>query len=134
MTDIVKKTVTTSSVVPDEVNVVTKVPVVVAATETQTIEYLIYYLLGALEILLSFRLILKLTGASLTSGFVRMIYGLSDIFIWPFEGIFRREFAQGVETTAVLEPATLVAILVYAIVAWGIAQFVRISSGEQIVE
>lgn len=103
----------------------------VGASNSQTTEYLIYYFFGALEILLAFRLILKLTGASLTSGFVAMIYGLSNIFVWPFEGIFRRAFAQGVETTSVLEPATLVALAVYAVVAWGIVKLVRISSGEQ---
>lgn len=109
-------------------------PVVKAATTTQQAEYIVYYLFGALEILLAFRLVLKLAGASLASGFVNLVYGLSGIFIMPFEGIFRRGFAQGVETTAVLEPATLVAIAVYAVVAWGIAKFIRISSGEQQVD
>ena len=101
------------------------------ASNSQTTEYLVYYFFGALEILLAFRLILKLTGASLASGFVKMIYGITGIFTWPFEGIFRRAFAQGVETTSVLEPATIVALAVYAIVAWGIVKLVRISSGEQ---
>ena len=62
----------------------------VEASNTQTAEYLIYYVLGTLEILLAFRLLLKLAGASLSSGFVRMIYGLTSIFVWPFEGIFRK--------------------------------------------
>ncbi|HCX25775.1 MAG: hypothetical protein UX08_C0012G0051 [Candidatus Collierbacteria bacterium GW2011_GWB1_45_35] len=103
----------------------------VEASNTQTAEYLIYYVLGTLEILLAFRLLLKLAGASLSSGFVRMIYGLTSIFVWPFEGIFRKGFAQGVETTSVLEPATIVALIVYAILAWGIVKLVRISSGEK---
>jgi len=60
-----------------------------------------------------------------------MIYGLTGIFIWPFEGIFRRGFAQGVETTSVLEPATLVALIVYAILAWGIVKLIRIYSMEK---
>lgn len=101
------------------------------ASNSQTIEYLVYYFFGALEILLAFRLILKLAGASMASGFVKMIYGLTGIFTWPFEGIFRKAFTQGVETTSVLEPATIVALGVYAIVAWGIVKLVRISSGEQ---
>lgn len=109
-------------------------PVVKAATSAQQAEYVVYYLFGALEILLAFRLILKLAGASLSSAFVSLVYSLSSIFIVPFEGIFRRGFAQGVETTAVLEPATLVAIAVYAVLAWGIVKFIRISSGEQQVD
>ena len=104
------------------------------ASDSQKIEYLIYYFFGLLEILLAFRLVFKLAGASMASGFVKMIYGLTNIMIWPFEGIFRRGFAQGVETTSVLEPATLVSLAVYAIAAWGIVKLVRISSGEKQAE
>lgn len=103
----------------------------VEASNSQTTEYLVYYIFGALEILLAFRLVLKLMGASLASGFVRLIYALTGIFTMPFEGIFRRGVAQGLETTAVLEPATLVALIVYVIIAWGIVKLVRISSKEQ---
>ncbi|MFA5025314.1 MAG: YggT family protein [Candidatus Shapirobacteria bacterium] len=106
-------------------------PVVNEATKSQKIEYVVYFLFGALEILLAFRLILKLTGASLASGFVRLIYSLTGIFILPFNGIFSKGYAQGVETTSVLEPATIVAIFVYMLVAWGIVKLVHISSGER---
>lgn len=102
-----------------------------AATSSQTVEYLIYFLFGALEVLLAFRLVLKLTGASMASAFVGLIYGLTGIFILPFEGIFRRGYAQGVEATSVLEPSTLVAIIVYAVLAWGMVKLIRILSGEQ---
>jgi len=101
------------------------------ASSSQTIEYLVYFLFGALEILLTFRLVLKLLGASLSSYFVSLVYGVSGIFILPFEGIFRRGLNQGLETTSVLEPSAMVAIIVYAIVAWGIVKLVRIASGEQ---
>ena len=103
----------------------------IEASNTLTAEYVVYYILGALEILLAFRVLLKLTGASISSGFVQMIYGLTSIFVWPFEGIFRRAFAQGVETTSIFEPASIVAMMVYAILAWGIVKFIRISSGEK---
>ena len=49
----------------------------------------------------------------------------------PFEGIFRRAFAPGVENTSVFEPATLVAAIVYILLAWGIVKLVSISSGEK---
>lgn len=101
------------------------------ATKSQTTEYLIYLFFGALEILLAFRLVLKFMGASTSSTFVTWIYGLSRIFILPFEGIFRRGLNQGLETTSVLEPSTLVAIIVYSILAWGIVKLVRVLSGEK---
>jgi hypothetical protein len=75
--------------------------------------------------------VLKLAGASLSSTFVGFIYGVSGIFIAPFAGIFRRGFAPGVETTSVFEPATLVAIIVYAVLIWGIVKLIRIFSGKQ---
>ena len=128
MAEIVKETTTIQE---DNTNRVKTIPVKSGATSFQTVEYLIYFFFGALEILLVFRLILKLTGASLSSAFVGLIYGLTGIFILPFEGIFRRGFTQGIETTSVLEPSTLVAIIVYAVLAWGIVKLLRILSGEK---
>lgn len=119
MTEIIKETVVETS------------PTKVEATRSQTIEYLVYFFFGALDVLLAFRLVLKFMGASISSGFVGLIYSLTGIFIVPFEGIFRRWFAQGVETTSVFEPSTLVALIVYAVLAWGIVKLIRISSGKQ---
>ena len=100
-----------------------------AATSPETIEYLVYFFFGVLDILLAFRLVLKLMGASMFSTFVSFIYGLTGLFIAPFEGIFRRGFSEGIETTSVLEPATVVAIIVYSFMAWGIVKLIRIFSG-----
>ena len=102
-----------------------------AATSSQTIEYLIYFLFGALDVLLAFRLVFKLAGAGTSSAFVQFIYGITGLFILPFEGIFRRGISQGLETTSVLEPSTLVALVVYAFAAWGIVKLVKIVSGEK---
>ena len=128
MAEIIEESVTTQNEGPKEA-VTTETKRV--ASSSQTVEYLIYFLFGALEILLAFRLVLKLMGASLASGFVRLIYSLTGIFILPFEGIFRRGYTQGVETTSVLEPSTLVAMIVYAVLAWGIVKLVKIFSGEK---
>ena len=102
-----------------------------AASGSQTAEYIVYFLFGLLEVLLAFRFLLKLTGASASSGFVGFIYSFSGAFTWPFEGIFRAFFGQGVETTSVFEPSTLVAIVVYSIIGWGIVKLVQILSGEK---
>lgn len=110
---------------------VVSAPVKSEATSYQTVEYLVYFFFGALEILLVFRLVLKLLGASFSNAFVGLIYGLSGIFILPFQGIFHQATTPGVETTAVLEPATLVAIIVYAVLAVGVVKLVRILSGKR---
>jgi hypothetical protein len=128
MAEIVKETVTTQNQGP-KAAVTTEVKQV--ASGHQTIEYLIYFIFGALEVLLVFRLVLKLMGANPASAFVNFIYSLTRIFILPFEGIFRRGFTEGIETTSVLEPSVIVAIVVYAVVAWGVVMLVRILSRER---
>jgi hypothetical protein len=67
----------------------------------------------------------------MSSAFVAFIYGLTGLFILPFEGIFHRGLSQGIETTSILEPSTLTAIIVYALLAWGIVKLLRIFTGEQ---
>ncbi|OGD73668.1 hypothetical protein A3K29_02415 [Candidatus Collierbacteria bacterium RIFOXYB2_FULL_46_14] len=106
-------------------------PVTRQATDSQTIEYFVYFIFGIIEILLVFRLILKLMGASTISGFVNFIYAITGVFTLPFQGIFRSAVTEGLETASVLEPSTMVALIVYMIVAWGIVALVRIFSGEQ---
>lgn len=101
------------------------------ATKTQTIEYVLYFIFGLLASLLAFRFVFKLTGASTGSSFVDFIYTTTGLLIVPFEGIFRRATAQGVETTSVFEPATIIAIIVYAMVTWGFVLLIRIFSREK---
>ncbi len=115
----------------DESKPVMATQVKTAATSSQTIEYLIYFFFGLLDVLLVFRLVFKMAGASITSAFVSFIYGVTGLFILPFEGIFRTGVSRGLETTAILEPATLLALVVYPFLAWGIVKLVRIFSGEQ---
>lgn len=126
MAELVKETVTTQENSPVATSTKSE-----QATSYQTIEYLIYFFFGALEIFLIFRLILRLTGANSFSAFVGLIYGITGVFIVPFQGIFHQATAAGVETTAVLEPSTLVAIVVYAVLAVGIVKLLRILSGKK---
>lgn len=86
---------------------------------TLAVTRVIYWLLGILEGLLAFRLILKLFGASTSSSFVAFIYNVTKIFVAPFAGIFK-SVESGFETS------TLIAMLVYALVGWGIAKLVAI--------
>ena len=86
----------------------------------------IYYALGVLEVILAFRLVFKLLGANPNSGFVAVIYSISAIFLAPFSGIFRPAVTKGLETQAVFEPASLIAMIVYAIIAYGIVRLIDI--------
>ncbi|MCF8019394.1 MAG: YggT family protein [Vallitaleaceae bacterium] len=92
---------------------------------------IVMYILGILEALLAFRFVFRLLGANPGSPFVSAIYSLSDLFLVPFVGIFRTGTAQGIETTAYLEAATLIAMAVYALLAYGIIRIVEIMKKPQ---
>lgn len=77
---------------------------------------IIWYIVGVIEVLLTFRIVLKLLGANPYSGFVNFIYALSNPFALPFAGILGISAASDV----VLEWSTFIAMAVYAIVAYGI--------------
>jgi hypothetical protein len=87
---------------------------------------IVYYILGAFEALFAFRLIFKLLGANPESTFVSLIYNLSGNFLAPFSGIFRPAVTQGIETQSVLEPTTIIAMFVYALIAHGIVRLIEI--------
>jgi hypothetical protein len=83
---------------------------------------LIFFVLGALEVLLGFRFVLKFLGANPASAFAKGIYGLSALFVKPFGGLFppATTTAEGIDS--VFEPSTVIAMIVYAVLAWGIAR------------
>ena len=58
---------------------------------------LLWLLFGALEGLLTLRLILKLLEANPANPFATLIYGLSDIFVWPFIGLTVTPSAAGTD-------------------------------------
>lgn len=87
---------------------------------------IIYYLLGLIEILLGLRFIFMLLGANPRSGFTSFLYMITGIFIAPFSGIFNPFTSTGLVSRAVFDPATLVAMIIYALVAWGIVRLLWI--------
>jgi len=89
---------------------------------------IVYYILGILELLLGFRLVFKLLGANPTSAFISFIYNVSGVFLTPFNSIFRTAVNDGIETKSVLEPANIIAMIVFAIVAYCIITFIKIYS------
>jgi len=88
---------------------------------------LVYYVLGVLEALFAFRLIFKFLGANPGSAFVSFIYTISEVFLAPFIGIFRSAVSSGIETKSVLESTTIIAMIVYALIAYGVVRLVEIN-------
>lgn len=91
----------------------------------------IWYILGVIEVLLAFRVVLKLLGANAFSGFTNFIYAVSGPFALPFAGIL----GTTVSSDSVFEWSTLIAMAVYAVVAYGIValfQLVKPTNPEEV--
>ena len=79
---------------------------------------IIWYILGIIEILLIFRFLLKMIGANPFSGFTNLIYTLSNPLALPFIGVV----SPMVSGTSVFEWSTVIAGMVYLLLAYGIVQ------------
>jgi len=82
--------------------------------ESLTAKTIVGVIFGVIEIILGFRLVFKLLGANPDNGFVKAIYNVTQFFVGIFESIFGKVTVTG----AVFEPATLIAIIVVALVSW----------------
>ena len=83
----------------------------------------VWYLCALLEIILVFRFFLRLTGANPAAGFTSFIYSISWPFAQPFIAVFQPTVVEG----KVFEWTTLLAMVVYLLVAWGIGSLLTMS-------
>jgi uncharacterized protein YggT (Ycf19 family) len=83
---------------------------------------LVYLVFGVIDGLLVIRLLLKLLGANPHAGFASWTYSVTDLFLGPFKNLLP---TIGNEQS-ILEMSVVVAILVYALLAWAIARLVEI--------
>jgi len=80
------------------------------------------FVVGVVDVLIAARFLGKLLGASSQSAFVHFIYQLSSVMVAPFTGIF----GDTGNKTNTFETASLVAIVVYAVIGWGLVVLIRI--------
>lgn len=92
--------------------------------------YIIYYILGLLEVLLALRFLFMLLGANPRSGFSSFLYAVTGIFIAPFAGIFNPVSTTGLAAQSVFDPATIVAMLIYALAAWGVVKLLWVKASK----
>jgi hypothetical protein len=83
---------------------------------------LIWLLLGILEVLLALRFVFKLIGVNAANAFASFLYGFTNIFVAPFASLTGAPAAEGM----VLELSTLIAMVVYALVAWAIERLIYV--------
>lgn len=81
----------------------------------------ITWVFGVIIAFIGVRFVLELFGANVQAGFVRFVYGVSDIFMAPFVAVFNTQRVQA----ATFEWSALVAIAVYVLIAWGLIELIR---------
>jgi hypothetical protein len=87
----------------------------------------VYLVFGVLEGLLVIRLLLKALGANPNAGFSSFIYNVTSPFLAPFAGMFGTPTARN---GSVLEVHTIIAFIVYALLAWLVAKLIWLAFGE----
>ena len=111
--------------IPQTIVETTTVPPVAVVSEPATHNYravqVIWFLTGLVTTLIAIRFVLKLLGASTQSGFVTLVYTLTDGLVAPFRAIF-----PTVGNGSTVDVAALVAIVIYALVGWGLVSLVKL--------
>ena len=86
----------------------------------------IYLIFGIIEGLIAIRFVLRALGANPDAGFAAFVYGATAPFLVPFVGLFGTPRYNG----SVLELHSIVAIVVYALLAWVLAKLAWLLLGE----
>lgn len=83
---------------------------------------IIWLLFGVLEATIGLRVFLKLIAANPNNVFAQLVYGFSDLFLWPFAGLTMSPSIRGFT----LEIPAVIAMIVYAVVAWVLTSLIWI--------
>lgn len=89
---------------------------------------ILYAVVGFIELLVGLRFLFLLFGANPATAFVSWIYTWSEPFVAPFYGIFGQNVAinaPGIPVQSILDWASLVAFIVYGLIAAIIAGIAR---------
>ncbi|MBE0428490.1 MAG: YggT family protein [Thermoleophilia bacterium] len=88
--------------------------------EINRINGIIWLVFGAIEAIIGIRVILRVLAADPDNAFANFIYQISRLFLMPFFGLVGEPVADG----SVLELSSLIGMLIYLLVAWGITRLV----------
>jgi len=88
------------------------------------ISRIIWFVAGVILLLLAFRFVLALLGANTTNSFAQFIYNTSHPFVAPFFNLFNYNNIQ--YGSSRFEIYTLVAMAVYAAIAWVLSALANI--------
>jgi len=89
---------------------------------TFKVTQMIWLLLGLLEGVLALRFVFKLIGVNEANAFATLLYNVTHFFVAPFASLTGAPAAGGM----VLEISTIIAMIVYLLIAWGIERVVYV--------
>ncbi len=91
-------------------------------TISRILIFIVNLVFGIAILLLLVRFLLRLFGANLAAPFADWIYDVTSPLLYPFIGIFPSPVVEG---GFVFEITTLIAIVIYAVIAYIIAAIIR---------
>ena len=90
----------------------------------------VWFIAGLIIALLAIRFVLAMTGANPDADFAALIYSVTAPFRAPFAGLFGAPITfEGAAATARIEFETLVAMAVYALLAWAVTKVLALLLG-----
>lgn len=90
---------------------------------------IIWFIVEVISVVIALRVVLLLLAANQGSAFVDFVYGLGAFFAAPFFGIFSYTPVYG---SSVFEISSVIAILIYLLIGWGLAKLVTLGTHRRI--
>ncbi len=105
-------------------------PVADRAAAVDWVSRVVWFVAGLMDALIAIRFVLLAVGANENAGFAQLIYGVTGWMVAPFANLFGSPLTYpGAAGTGVFEAASLVAIVVYALVGLLIAKIAQLALG-----
>ena len=79
--------------------------------------------LGVLEALIGLRVVFKLIAVNPDNILASLLYGVTNLFLFPFAGLTPTPVSGGM----VLQISLLIAMVVYALLAWAVVKLVEVT-------
>ncbi len=89
---------------------------------TFKVTQLIWLFLGILEAVLALRFLFKLIGVNEANTFASFLYGLTNLFVLPFQSLIGAPSTAGMT----FEFTTLIAMIIYALIGWVVVKLVNV--------
>lgn len=82
---------------------------------------------GVVEGMIGLRVVLRLMAANPNNPFANFVYSFTNVFLWPFAGLTAQPSSGGV----VLEISSVIAMIVYLLLAWVFIEFLWLVMGRE---